>query len=167
MAKSKRITAVRFASGEVYPYRSMWDDCIAAGRAEALHGKDGDAVLHERRRQDLLRLIPVGSGIKVVMTHSTRNGGARFRVFVPEIFQAQTAHGDCAARIRDITGQVADLVGFRTKDGEIVMSGWGYSKSFQIGYSLGLALWPNGTTEPHGMRNGEPDTCGGYAISVY
>lgn len=93
--------------------------------------------------------------------------GHYYHVFVPEIFQAQTAHGDCAARIRDITGQVADLVGFRTKDGEIVMSGWGYSKSFQIGYSLGLALWPNGTTEPHGMRNGEPDTCGGYAISVY
>jgi hypothetical protein len=27
-----------------------------------------------------------------------------------------------------------------------------------------MALWPNGTDTPHGTRNGEPDTNGGYAL---
>ena len=35
---------------------------------------------------------------------------------------------------------------------------------FHLIYSLGRVLWPDGTPEPHGTRNGEPDSCGGYAI---
>jgi hypothetical protein len=35
---------------------------------------------------------------------------------------------------------------------------------FDLVYSLGSALWPNGTDTPHGTRNGEPDSDGGYAL---
>lgn len=67
--------------------------------------------------------------------------------------------------IRDITHLVAMAVGFRrSKQMFIQQGGGGYSKSFEIGYRLGLALWPNGTTFPHGVRNGEPDSDGGYAL---
>ena len=161
MAKSKRITAVRFQSGEVYEYRAMWNDQIADGSCTALYGKEGEAALHEYRRQKLLELIPVKSTLTVVCTHRTRNGTARFRVFIPCV-SAETGK----PYIRELTSQIAEFVGFATKDGDISMGGWGYSKSFQIGYSLGCALWPNGTPEPHGTRNGEPDSAGGYAISV-
>jgi hypothetical protein len=83
------------------------------------------------------------------------------------------AHDVLVARVSDegrpyihrITHLVADAAGFRrNKDGAIVQGGSGYSRSFQICYSLGFTLWPNGTPEPHGMRNGEPDTAGGYAL---
>lgn len=35
---------------------------------------------------------------------------------------------------------------------------------FHVVYALGSALWPDGTPAPHGTRNGEPDTAGGYAL---
>lgn len=162
MTESTRITAVQFPDGETYSNeRGLWSDCLAAGRAKALYGKEGEAALREYRRQKLLELIPVKSTLTVVRTHWTRSGTARFRVFVPCV-SAETGK----PYICELTSQIAEFVGFQTKGGEIVMSGWGYNKSFQIGYSLGCALWPNGTPEPHGTRNGEPDSDGGYAIGV-
>ncbi|CAB5144638.1 hypothetical protein UFOVP147_24 [uncultured Caudovirales phage] len=44
------------------------------------------------------------------------------------------------------------------------MTGCGMDMGFSAVYNLGYALWPNGTTEPHGTRNGEPDSNGGYAL---
>lgn len=59
------------------------------------------------------------------------------------------------------------LTGIRlSKDGALMLGGCGYSKPSHIGYSLGRALWPDGTPEPHGTRNGEPDSDGGYALKV-
>jgi len=36
---------------------------------------------------------------------------------------------------------------------------------FHVVYNLGRTLWPEGTPEPHGTRNGEPDRDGGYALN--
>jgi hypothetical protein len=87
----------------------------------------------------------------------------RFRVFL----SVTTPAGRPA--IGEVTDWVAHACGFslRRTGGicEIVMGGCGYSKSFQIVYDLGCALWPEGTPEPHGMRNGEPDSSGGYALT--
>ena len=46
----------------------------------------------------------------------------------------------------------------------IKVGGCGMDMGFHLIYSLGQVLWPDGTPEPHGRRNGEPDSCGGYAI---
>lgn len=51
----------------------------------------------------------------------------------------------------------------RDKEG-LVADGCGMDMGFHLVYNLGRALWPNGTPEPHGRRNGEPDSCGGYAL---
>ena len=48
--------------------------------------------------------------------------------------------------------------------GGIVVNGCGMDMGFELVYRLGSALWPNGTDEPHGTRNGEPDREGGYAL---
>ncbi len=65
----------------------------------------------------------------------------------------------------DITYRAAEAMGERIgKRGGIVAGGCGMDMGFSLVYSLGHALWPNGTPEPHGTRNGEPDTCGGYAL---
>lgn len=163
MATSKKITAVQFPNGETYPAdRGLWADNIAAGDCVALYGKEGLAALHEYRRAKLEKIVPVKSTLRVVCTHRSSSGmSARFRVFAPIILDNGRPH------IVEITRSVAEVAGFTLgKNGEIVMGGCGYSKPFQIGYSLGCALWPNGTPEPHGMRNGVPDSSGGYAIGV-
>lgn len=160
MAKLAKITAVRFPSGETYRFETLRGRDIEEGRCEALRGKDGEIALHEYRRAKLLELVPVKSTLTVVCTYRSSSGmSARFRVFVPIVRDGKPI-------ITEITGRVAELCGMSQRNGEIVMSGSGYSKSFQIGYNLGCALWPNGTPEPHGTRNGVPDTAGGYAISV-
>ena len=45
------------------------------------------------------------------------------------------------------------------------IEGCGMDMGFSAVYSLGRALWPDGTDSPHGTRNGEPDTDGGYALA--
>ncbi len=68
-------------------------------------------------------------------------------------------------RIRDISGYVASLTGNKwAKNGGVTFNGCGMDMAWNGVYLLGLALWPNGTPEPHGTRNGEPDTNGGYAL---
>jgi hypothetical protein len=50
-------------------------------------------------------------------------------------------------------------------DGGIKIGGCGMDMGFDLVYSLGATLWPNGTRKPHGTRNGEPDSAGGYALN--
>jgi hypothetical protein len=50
------------------------------------------------------------------------------------------------------------------KRGGNIMGGCGMDMGFALVYELGYALWPHGTAQPHGTRNGEPDTEGGYAL---
>ena len=69
------------------------------------------------------------------------------------------------ARIKEITYYVAKALDHKigSKDG-LCVSGCGMDMAFHVVYNLGRTLWPNGTPEPHGTRNGEPDSCGGYAL---
>lgn len=159
---TKTPKAIRFTDGETLQYGPLWDDAIAKGHAVPLYGKEGETALKEYRRAELLKLIKPGDTLTAVCTHRNRTGSAaRFKVFIPAVSPEGRTY------IRDITRMVAMFAGFKlTLDDEISMGGYGFSKSFQIGYSLGCSLWPNGTPEPHGRRNGEPDRDGGYAINV-
>lgn len=49
------------------------------------------------------------------------------------------------------------------RDG-IKIGGCGMDMGFSLVYDLGRTVWPKGTPKPHGRRNGEPDSCGGYAL---
>lgn len=46
----------------------------------------------------------------------------------------------------------------------VKVSGCGMDMGFHLVYNLGRALWPDGTPQPHGTRNGQPDRDGGYAL---
>lgn len=159
MTHSSKVKAViQFPNGEVYPWEAHWQRSVEAGRAVKVSGKEAPALLQAYRQGSLLALLKPGS---VVYTVCVKQGSsAHYQVLIP----ATSTEG--LVYIRDITAMVANLVGHRVSDktGGIVMGGWGYSKGFQIVYGLGLALWPNGTPEPHGTRNGEPDSNGGYAL---
>ena len=50
------------------------------------------------------------------------------------------------------------------KHGALKTTGGGMDMAFNTIYNLGHAMWPDGTPEPHGTRNGQPDTVGGYAF---
>jgi len=69
-------------------------------------------------------------------------------------------------RVSDISFYVAEALGWRYNDkkGGVAVSGCGMDMGFHLVYSLSSTLWPNGTKKPHGTRNGEPDTDGGYAL---
>lgn len=67
--------------------------------------------------------------------------------------------------IQDISGLAADATSNGWDDrGGVRVGGCGMDMGFHIVYTLGHAMWPNGTRKPHGTRNGEPDTAGGYAL---
>ena len=69
------------------------------------------------------------------------------------------------ARVKEITWHIARACDLKlgSKCG-LVVGGCGMDMAFSVVYNLGCILWPNGTPEPHGRRNGEPDSCGGYAL---
>lgn len=120
--------------------------------------KEYDAARKAAAIKRLAKMLKPGDSVYSVCTHRSSSGMShRFRVFLP-------ARANRRLVIQDVTHTVALATGHRERDGEIDMGGAGYSKSFEIAYSLGWALWPKGTRKPHGMRNGEPDRSGGYAL---
>ena len=68
--------------------------------------------------------------------------------------------------IRNITWDVCAAADFTfcSRRHALKIEGCGMDMGFSAVYSLGRALYPQGTDSPHGMRNGEPDTDGGYAL---
>ncbi len=65
-----------------------------------------------------------------------------------------------------LSRHVANVTGLAwdAKREAVKVGGCGMDMGYHIVYTLGMALWPNGTDTPHGTRNGEPDTNGGYAL---
>lgn len=68
---------------------------------------------------------------------------------------------------RRITWSVCQATGttYNEKHEGARMDGCGMDMGFALVYSLGRALWPEGTPDPHGTRNGEPDRDGGHALN--
>lgn len=76
-------------------------------------------------------------------------------------FTNNVVHG----AIITIDYEVSTALGWRVgKHGGIVVGGTGMDMGFHLVYELGRVLWPDGTPEPHGKRNGQPDSEGGYAL---
>jgi hypothetical protein len=64
-----------------------------------------------------------------------------------------------------LSGYVARALDYtRADNGALKVGGAGMDMVFAVVHSLGYAMWPKGTPEPHGRRNGGPDSNGGYAL---
>ena len=103
---------------------------------------------------DYLRsILKPGDTVHTILRHVSRSGMMR------EISVIGPSN-------EDITWDVMHVGGYRRSDksGGLRVSGCGMDMGFHVVYNLGYALWPNGTDKPHGTRNGEPDSCGGYAL---
>lgn len=108
-----------------------------------------------------LSFLAPNDTVYTVLRHCSSSGMSRsVSLFVP------FSDTDGKPRIRDITWLVARALSEKIspKHRGINVSGCGTDVGFELVYNLGYVLWPAGTPEPHGRRNGEPDSNGGYAL---
>lgn len=101
------------------------------------------------------RLVP-GQTVSCKLNHVSRSGMSRsIALYVVE-----------EGEIREISYFAARAMGdtIDRTHGGIKIGGAGMDMGFALVYNLGATLWPKGTPEPHGRRNGEPDSDGGYAL---
>jgi hypothetical protein len=101
-------------------------------------------------------LLKPGQEVLCVLRHASRSGMQR--VIDLKVIVDGEMHG--------IGWSAAIAMGdrFDPKREGIVVGGCGMDMGFALVYNLGATLWPDGTPEPHGRRNGEPDRAGGYAL---
>ena len=107
-------------------------------------------------RDYLLEMVKPGTTVYTDLRHVSASGMTRWMdVYIVD-----------GERIRNITSLVCKAGDFTycTRRHALKIGGAGMDMGFQAVYQLGHALWPDGTPEPHGIRNGEPDNWGGYAL---
>lgn len=114
----------------------------------------------EDARTRLLSTLKPGDRVYTVLRHVSASGmSRRISLVIP------TTDHEGKPAVTSIDWLAARLLSYRQHDkGGLVVSGYGMDMGFHVVYALGSALWPDGTPEPHGRRNGEPDTAGGYAL---
>lgn len=111
----------------------------------------GKAAQREQAKTELRRILKPGDTVHTILRHVSRSGMMR---------HISVLHG-----MQDVTHLVAlALDDKRADNGGIKCTGCGMDMGFHLVYNLGATLWPNGTPTPHGRRNGEPDSSGGYAL---
>jgi hypothetical protein len=118
---------------------------------------------NEQYLAQLLKWLKPGDTVYTVLTHVSRSGMSRhIRVI---LLKPDRASPNGGVRIIEPNYAVAGVLGYKlaNRDG-MVVGGCGMDMGFHVVYQLGKALWPNGTAKPHGRRNGEPDSDGGYAL---
>lgn len=123
--------------------------------AERMTRKAGSAAYRAQACEELRAILSPRDEVACVLRHVSRSGMMRHI----SLFIARDG------ALHNITQRAADAMGDTVaRDGGIKMGGCGMDMGFALVYALGATLWPNGTREPHGTRNGEPDSDGGYAL---
>lgn len=110
----------------------------------------------EEAMERLRGLLKPGQEVLCVLRHRSRSGMQR-------VIDLKTI---VDGELQGIGWSAAIAMGDRFdphREG-IVVGGCGMDMGFHLVYNLGATLWPKGTDKPHGTRNGQPDTAGGYAL---
>ena len=105
---------------------------------------------------DLHALLKPGSTIWSLNRHTSASG-------MTHCFDFYTIQANELIRLTYLICVVCDYKQ-HPKHGGLKTTGCGMDMAFQVVYNLGVTMWPKGTSTPHSTRNGEPDTCGGYAF---
>ena len=104
---------------------------------------------------ELRKILAPGKTVYTILRHVSTSGMSS-HISLTTIYEGEPRHLD---------NLVADLLDYRQhKHGGLIVTGYGMDMGFGLVYNLGAALWPDGTSTPHGTRNGEPDSTGGYAL---
>jgi hypothetical protein len=129
----------------------MWTDGKRLTRAE------GANRLKEQSRAELLKMLKPGDTVRCILRHVSRSGMYRVIDFYAIVDGEE----------RYLSGHMKNVgIGEEPRGGRdgIGVGGCGMDMGFACVYELGRVLWPKGTEKPHGTRNGEPDSDGGYAL---
>jgi hypothetical protein len=139
--------------------RSEGDHWGRDANAKRLTLADGKRKLAQSSREELLKILKPGDTVLCVLRHVSRSGMYR----VIDFYKSDPKGGDP----RYLSGHMLNLgIGERARGGKdgVGVGGCGMDMGFHCVYELGHKLWPKGTAKPHGRRNGEPDSDGGYAL---
>jgi len=115
----------------------------------------------EEARQELLKLLAPGAMVYTIRRHTSASGVSHvIDLAIP------VAREDGALRIRNIGWLAAEAMDytFDNRSRGLKVRGGGMDMGYHLVHNLGRTLWPEGTAEPHGTRNGQPDRDGGYAL---
>lgn len=118
-----------------------------------------------RAREDVGQAVLVsldGDTARVRFNYG-RNAGQESEVARRRLYVVETR---MVPSLRSIGWLAAKAMGdtFDSDRQGIKANGCGMDMGFALVYNLGRTLWPNGTGVPHGSRNGESATDGGYAL---
>lgn len=105
-------------------------------------------------RDYLLKFLKPGSKVITVLRNVSRSGMSR-RIDLYTVYKGDMVYLSHAAAV---------VMGYPRPTDGIKVGGCGMDMGFHLVYNLGKTLWPKGTPKPHGSRNGEPDSDGGYAL---
>lgn len=151
---------VEMTTGEVYVTDNpeFWTEGKAEGKV--LGKAEGKRARQRYACRELRKLLGPGTTVYTVLRHVARSGMSRNI----DCFAMRRRRGhSCVPRC--ISMLVSDAIDYPTaSDGSVKVGGSGMDMGYAIVYALGSALWPDGTRKPHGTRNGEPDSTGGYAL---
>lgn len=140
-------------------------ECESYHASDDAHKLDAKSVRRATTRREararLLTWLEPGSRVVTRVVHVSRSGMQREVTCSTAVIDPITKRPEIIGLDYWIARLCDDRIG---KHGGIVVGGCGFDAGFQIVYNLGMLLWPNGTDTPHGTRNREPDSCGGYAL---
>lgn len=148
-----RKTYMRAPSGEVFDtlHPEYHKDCENLGG-----GSKGAESRQQYCAATLRKMLKPGQTVYTIVRRVSASGMSRD-------ISAYVIH---KGELRSIDSLAADAAGYNlsTKGAGITMHGCGMDMCFALVYAIGRATWPKGTPKPHGVRNGEPDKAGGYAL---
>lgn len=150
-------TFLEFPNGEVITseHPEFHKDATRLTRAEGKRKREAYC------RRKLREMLAPGDRVYTILRHVSASGMSR-RI---DLYTLEVDKETGKASPRYLSAYAADLIGWKLSDkGGIEVSGCGMDMGFHLVYSLGACIWPEGTSAPHGTRNGEPDTAGGYAL---
>ena len=143
---------IRLPSGTVIETEtpSMWTE------GQRITATEGRSILRNDAIASLKACLKPGNTVYTILRSVSRSGMRRsLSVYII------TSDG----QPWDVTGTVCRATGRNTdRNNNLTVDGCGMDMGFHVVYGLGMTLWPDGTTEPHGTRDGEPDSSGGYAL---
>jgi len=110
----------------------------------------------DEARTQLRAMLEPGQTVYTKLNYCSRSGMMR----VIDLFTIEDNE------LRRITWLACRATGttYNERHGGMRMDGCGMDMGFAAVYNLGRSLWPDGTPEPHGTRNGASDRDGGYAL---
>ena len=116
----------------------------------------GKAAIKQQAISSLREILKPGQTVYSVLRHVSASGMSRRISFM--IPQA----GGSMRNLDYLIGVACDYK--QSYKQGLIVGGCGMDMGFAVVYHIGRTIWPDGTPEPHGRRNGELDSDGGYAL---